>query len=239
VRHGDPTVLKQLAEAGQLSPLIDRQYPLSEVADALRYVGTRQVRGKLVIQHRSQTEPVARCEADCSGRLGRGQGMEPRARRQGLVIRKVSDEVVVYDTVRHVAHCLNPSAALVFQRADGTTSSVGLAASLRQAVDARADERWVDLALDELRRAHLLEEDPTGSPAHPCVSRRLLLRRAGLGAALLLPLVASLLAPTPAEAVATGCVTDCTGKSVGTPCTLAGDGSDCDFYACDGLGNCV
>ncbi len=49
VRHGDLVVLKELVEAGKLSPVIDRQYPLSEVTDALRYLGTRQVRGKLVI----------------------------------------------------------------------------------------------------------------------------------------------------------------------------------------------
>lgn len=49
VRYADLVVLKDLAEAGTLSPVIDRQYPLSEVPEAIRYVGTRQARGKLVI----------------------------------------------------------------------------------------------------------------------------------------------------------------------------------------------
>ena len=49
VRRGDLIVLKDLAEAGTLSPVIDRQYPLSEVPDAIRYLGTRQARGKVVI----------------------------------------------------------------------------------------------------------------------------------------------------------------------------------------------
>ena len=49
VRHEDLVVLKELVEAGKLSPVIDRQYPLSEVPDALRYVGTREARGKVVI----------------------------------------------------------------------------------------------------------------------------------------------------------------------------------------------
>jgi NADPH:quinone reductase-like Zn-dependent oxidoreductase len=49
VRHEDLVVLKELAEAEKLSPVIDRQYPLSEVPDALRYVGTRGARGKVVI----------------------------------------------------------------------------------------------------------------------------------------------------------------------------------------------
>lgn len=49
VTHGDLVALKELVEAGKLSPVIDRQYPLSEVPNALRYVGTRQARGKVVI----------------------------------------------------------------------------------------------------------------------------------------------------------------------------------------------
>ncbi len=49
VRHEDLVVLKELVEAGKLSPVIDRQYPLSEVPDAVRYVGTGAARGKVVI----------------------------------------------------------------------------------------------------------------------------------------------------------------------------------------------
>jgi NADPH:quinone reductase-like Zn-dependent oxidoreductase len=46
----DLIALKDLAEAGKLTPVIDRTYPLSETADALRYVGTRGARGKIVIR---------------------------------------------------------------------------------------------------------------------------------------------------------------------------------------------
>ncbi len=49
VRNGDLVVLKELVEAGKLSAVIDRQYPLSQVPDALRYLGTRHARGKVVI----------------------------------------------------------------------------------------------------------------------------------------------------------------------------------------------
>ena len=43
-------VLKELAEAGKLSPVIDRRFPLSEAANAVRYVGTGAARGKVVIR---------------------------------------------------------------------------------------------------------------------------------------------------------------------------------------------
>ena len=49
IRQADLLTLKDLAEAGKLVPVIDRQYPLAEVPDALRYVGTKQARGKVVI----------------------------------------------------------------------------------------------------------------------------------------------------------------------------------------------
>jgi len=49
VRHEHLVALKELAEAGKLSPVIDRQYPLSEVPNALRYLGAGHARGKVVI----------------------------------------------------------------------------------------------------------------------------------------------------------------------------------------------
>jgi NADPH:quinone reductase-like Zn-dependent oxidoreductase len=48
--HEDLVALKDLAEAGKLLPVIDRTYPMSEVPDALEYVGTRRARGKVVIK---------------------------------------------------------------------------------------------------------------------------------------------------------------------------------------------
>ena len=45
----DLVVLKGLAEAGKLMPVIDRVYPLTEAAEAVRYVGTGQARAKVVI----------------------------------------------------------------------------------------------------------------------------------------------------------------------------------------------
>jgi NADPH:quinone reductase-like Zn-dependent oxidoreductase len=45
----DLLFVKELIEAGRVAPVIDRCYPLSEVADALRYYGERHARGKVVI----------------------------------------------------------------------------------------------------------------------------------------------------------------------------------------------
>ena len=42
-------VLKELIEAGKVMPVIDRTFPLSEVPEAIRYLESGQVRGKLVV----------------------------------------------------------------------------------------------------------------------------------------------------------------------------------------------
>ena len=49
VTHEDLLVLKELADTGKLRPVIDRQYPLGETAEAVRYVGSGQARAKVVI----------------------------------------------------------------------------------------------------------------------------------------------------------------------------------------------
>ncbi len=47
--HEDLLALADLLASGQVTPVIDRTYPLDEAADALRYVGAGHTRGKVVI----------------------------------------------------------------------------------------------------------------------------------------------------------------------------------------------
>ena len=49
VERADLLVLAELAAAGRIAPVIDRTYPLREVAEAVRYAETGKVRGKVVI----------------------------------------------------------------------------------------------------------------------------------------------------------------------------------------------
>lgn len=51
VRHNtdDLAVLRKLVEAGKVTPVIDRRYTLSEVPEALRFLGEGHSRGKIVI----------------------------------------------------------------------------------------------------------------------------------------------------------------------------------------------
>jgi hypothetical protein len=76
----------------------------------------------------------------------------PSARKSGLSIQRLDDEVLVYDLERDVAHCLSPDAARVWEACDGVTPVAALATEL-------SDELVAD-ALGELAEKQLLEEMP-------------------------------------------------------------------------------
>ena len=48
-RRDDLTLMTELFEAGKVVPVIDRCYPLSEAAEALRRIGEKQSKGKVII----------------------------------------------------------------------------------------------------------------------------------------------------------------------------------------------
>jgi len=49
VNKDDLVVLKELIEAGKVTPVIDRTYELGETPEAIRYLEEEHARGKVVI----------------------------------------------------------------------------------------------------------------------------------------------------------------------------------------------
>jgi NADPH:quinone reductase-like Zn-dependent oxidoreductase len=45
----DMEVLREFLETGKMTPVVDRRYELSEVADAFRYLGEGHTQGKVVV----------------------------------------------------------------------------------------------------------------------------------------------------------------------------------------------
>ena len=123
--------------------------------------------------------------------------LSPTARKEGLVVEELPDEVLVYDVNRHNAHCLNQSAALVWKHCDGRNTIEDLTRILQRESKTPVDDEVARLALEQLGKAHLLQEPIGGTKG---VSRREAMRRLGLAAAVTLPLVTSIVAPTPAQA---------------------------------------
>src|SRR5260370_36868527 len=123
----------------------------------------------------------------------------PRARKDGLVIKELPEETLVYDLERDEAHCLNQTAALVWKGCDGKTTIAKMTSLLQTQLDASVNADVVWLAIKHLQRFHLVESYDEETVAMPSVSRRnLLLKYAP--AALVLPLIMSISAPTAAAA---------------------------------------
>jgi hypothetical protein len=119
---------------------------------------------------------------------------KPLSRRDNLVVQEVKDEILIYDISESKAFCLNKTAALVWQACDGNKSVVEIGESISQKLKSAVNEDIIWLALELLKKGNLLENEITGKFAG--VSRREAIRKIGLGSAIALPIVASLVVPT-------------------------------------------
>ena len=115
---------------------------------------------------------------------------------------QLGDEASVYDWARAQVHALNPTAARVWRLCDGATSPDAIAAALRVEMGIPEAEAVVDLTLRELARLHLLEVPVESASDRPAITRRWLLGR-GVAAAML-PVISSIVAPSPVEAQSPG-----------------------------------
>jgi len=139
--------------------------------------------------------------------------MNPRARKDGLLVEELANETLVYDLERHKAHCLNQTATFVWRHCDGQTTIGELAELLQDEFRSSANEEVVWLALERLEKAHLLRERVRPQTETPRYSRRRLMRILGIGMAV--PVVVSIVAPMAVHAAT--CVTVDTCESVLVP----------------------
>lgn len=133
----------------------------------------------------------------------------PAARNSKLLVRELAEEVLVYDADAHRAHCLNRTAALVWKHCDGRTSVSGIARRVGEEMSSTVSEELVWLALEQLAEFGLLASAGLRPPASQPISRRKMMRRVGLAAAVSLPLITSIISPTPAQAQSPCTETSC------------------------------
>lgn len=144
----------------------------------------------------------------------------PLARNERLIVKEMPGEVLVYDQQNDRAHCLNETAAFVWQHCDGRTPPRRIAQLLSKRSNITVDEGLVWLALDQLAENDLLSRRPPAPASFAGLNRRQMVRVMGLAAVVAVPLVSSIVAPTAAQAAT------CLGT--GASCTLS---SQC----CSGL----
>jgi len=49
IRQDDLTKMSELMQAGKVTPVIDRTYPLSQIREAMKYLEAGHARGKVIL----------------------------------------------------------------------------------------------------------------------------------------------------------------------------------------------
>jgi len=145
-----------------------------------------------------------------------------QARKDKLVVQDLPDEVLVYDLKNHKAHCLNKTAAFVWNHCDGQTTTEEIAKRMEQEWQTPVTEDAVWFALNKLSKAELLQERIVLPEAKAGMSRRSAMRRLGLGA-LMIPVVMTIVSPTAmaGASVPAGCLSCIKGITSVTQCVTA------------------
>jgi hypothetical protein len=140
----------------------------------------------------------------------------PRARKEGLVVEELPDELMICDTATQQVSCLNRTAAFVWRHCDGRRTVGALARHMAEEFGAPVDETAVWYSLRLLGQRGLLE----GRAEVPAPARRMTRRQAvralGLAAAAV-PLVTTMIVP-PAAHAQSGTAPECI--PIGSPCDL-------------------
>src|SRR2546429_5297823 len=83
----------------------------------------------------------------------------PQARRSGLIIQEVDSEILIYDQKTNKAHCLNQTAAKVWNYCDGETTLADACSALSRDLESPVDEKLVWYAVDQFSKDNLLDNE--------------------------------------------------------------------------------
>ena len=129
--------------------------------------------------------------------------MLPVARAEKLQVQQLPDEMIVYDTACHKAHCLSPAAACVWRNCDGQRTAEDISVQLRKE-GIEADEEMVWMILHRLSKLNLLAERIVLPQNAIFSSRRDLIKKVAAVGGVLFLLTATINAPTVARASSGG-----------------------------------
>jgi hypothetical protein len=148
--------------------------------------------------------------------------IKPVSRKADIVVQELHNEILIYDLSIHKAFSLNETSTLVWQACDGSKDISEISAQISRQLKSNVTEDFVWLALEELKRENLLEQEAEVSAPFPGMTRREVIRRVGLASLVALPIISSLVAPTAAHAQSSNCGA-AAGRSNGCTCTAAGN----------------
>lgn len=162
----------------------------------------------------------------------------PVSRKENLVVQETDGEILIYDLNENKAFCLNETSALIWNLCNGQSSISEISRSLGKKLNAPTSEGLVWLALEQLKKENLIENEVPVPTEYEGLSRREVIKKIGLSSMVALPIISSLIAPT-AITAASACIAVgntscnaammcCTGLTCvpGMRCCVAGDGTN-------------
>ncbi len=142
--------------------------------------------------------------------------------RQGVLSHRLDDQLVVYDVTADRIHLLDGTTATVYESLQQGVGRNAIESKLDAQQTVAPGAELLDLALDELTKARLIDGDSRQSTQAMESRRQMLQKLAGVGAALLIPAIVTLAPNNLYSQAATGFIN-------GTACTLS---SQCASRCC-------
>lgn len=138
----------------------------------------------------------------------------PRAMAESIMTQEHDNETLIYNLKTNKMFHLNETSSLVWQACNGQNSIDQIARKVSQKLNSHTTEDVVWLALQQLQNNGLLIEDVNLESSLNGLSRREMIRRAGLATMVAFPLITSVVAPSAARAASgspnAGCTSNCT-----------------------------
>ncbi len=85
--------------------------------------------------------------------------MKPTARKNDLIVKKDTGELYIEDLTCNKRIVLNPTSAYVWEKCDGRRNGDEIAKEMGQELGVTVSEKVVEMALDKLSKARLLEPE--------------------------------------------------------------------------------
>lgn len=124
----------------------------------------------------------------------------PIARKNNLVIQEMGNEILIYDLKTNKALSLNETSGLVWQLSNGDRTISQIAETVTQKLNFAVKEDFVWLALEQLKKENLLENEADITSKFQGASRREVIRKIGFASLVTLPMISTIIAPTALQA---------------------------------------
>lgn len=159
----------------------------------------------------------------------------PLVRKNNLVIQEFENEVLIYDLKTNKVFGLNQTLSLVWQLSTGDKTISEIAGIMSEKLDSKVGEDFVWLALTQLKKEKLIENDEAISSIFDGTTRREVIKKIGFGSLIALPVISSVIAPAAVQAQSSGNCGTSPNIALGCSCVVGGlaNSSNCASMCCN------